>query len=395
MIYVGIDVASEKHDCCFLNQKNQIIHSLTFSNSAQGFAQFLQALNSLTEKGDRKIGMESTGIYGSNLQAFMRRNGVEFSTINPLLLKNSIKGTTLRKTKTDKLDAYNIAAFLSDERRDIQPDPPTLYHISELKSLTRFRFDLVKNCSRAKIRAKALLHEVFPEFSTLFSDAFGASAMAVLRKYPSARAIYRAKTASITKLLETASGGRLGSARAAALKEVAAKSIAINSGAKEFALSCCLDEISFYQEKIKAVEAKIKEIMDELRSPITSVPGIGTVLGATILAEIGDIHRFASPAKLLSFAGCEPSIYESGKFSASGGRMVKRGSPYLRYAILMAARLASRFSRTFGEYTQKKLAEGKHYNVATSHCAKKLIRVIFAILHHNSAFSDNFSLPAA
>ena len=395
MIFVGIDIASEKHDCCFINQNNKIIHTLSFPNSAQGFDLFLQTLNKFTTPADRKIGLEATGIYGSNLQSFLRRNGVEFATINPLLLKNSIKGTTLRKTKTDKIDAFCIASFLNDERRTIQPDLPISYHISELKSLTRFRFDLVKKRSRAKIQAKGLLHDLFPEFSSLFSDAFGCAALAVLSKYPSAKAICRAKTETLTQLLKTASRGRLGSARAAALKELAAQSIATHSDAKEFALVSCLEEIAFHSAKIENVERKIKQIMDEINSPVTSIPGIGTVLGATILAEIGDIRRFSTPAKLLSFAGCEPSIYQSGKFSASGGKMVKRGSTYLRYAILMAARISSHCSQTFSEYTQRKLAEGKHYNVATSHCAKKLLRIIFALLNKNIIFSDNYSQFAA
>lgn len=395
MIFVGIDIASEKHDCCFLNEKNKIIHTLSFSNSAQGFGLFLQTLNKLTTPNDRKIGLEATGIYGSNLQSFLRRNGVEFATINPLLLKNSIKGTTLRKTKTDKIDAFCIASFLNDERRTIQPDLPISYHISELKSLTRFRFDLVKKRSRAKIQAKGLLHDLFPEFSSLFSDVFGRAASAVLHKYPSAKAICRARTASLTQILKTASRGRLGTARASALKELAIQSIGTHSDAKEFALLSCLEEIAFHTNRIEAVERKIKEIMDEIDSPITTIPGIGTALGATILAEIGDIRRFSTPAKLLSFAGCEPSIYQSGKFVASGGKMVKRGSTYLRYAVLMAARLSARCSQTFSTYVQKKQAEGKHYNVATSHCAKKLLRIIFALLNKNFTFADNYSLPAA
>ena len=165
-----------------------------------------------------------------------------------------------------------------------------------------------------------------------------------MRKYPSAKAICRARTASLTQILKTASRGRLGTARASALKELAAQSIGTHSDAKEFALLSCLEEIAFHTNRIEAVERKIKEIMDEIDSPITTIPGIGTVLGATILAEIGDIRRFSTPAKLLSFAGCEPSIYQSGKFVASGGKMVKRGSTYLRYAVLMAARLSARCS---------------------------------------------------
>jgi transposase len=395
MIYIGIDIASEKHDCCFMKDDEQVLLAFTFSNSADGFQTFYQALIDHTTPESRKIGLEATGIYGINLQEFMRRKGVEFSTINPLLLKHSTKATTLRKTKTDKIDAKGIALFLQDPRRTYQPDLPISYHISELKSLTRLRSDLVKSCSKAKNQAKGVLHTLFPEFNRLFSDVFGASAMAVLKKYPSAKSVRRAHLPTLTNLLKGASRGRLGAARANALKELAKESIATDSNAKEIALQISLDTITFFTEKIKYIEKEIQVIMDQINSPITTIPGVGNVLGAVILAEIGHINNFSSSAKLLSFAGCEPSIYESGKYRSASGHMVKHGSPYLRYAVIMAARIASRCSKTFSAYMQKKQNEGKHYNVVASHCAKKMIRLIYAILNKNIPFEDNYSLISA
>ncbi|MBR4308371.1 MAG: IS110 family transposase [Oscillospiraceae bacterium] len=392
MIYIGIDVASEKHDCCFLTDDKQVLLAFTFSNSAEGFRTFYEALTEHTTPENRKIGLEATGIYGNNLQEFMRRKRVEFSTINPLLLKHSTKATTLRKTKTDKIDAKTIALFLQDPRRTYQPDLPISYHISELKSLTRLRSDLVKSCSRSKNQAKGLLHTLFPEFHRLFSDVFGASGIAVLKRYPSAKSVSRAHTSILTELLKKASRGRFDAARANALKELAKESIGIDSKAKEVALQICLDTITFFTYKIKAIENEIKAYMDRINSPITTIPGIGNILGAIILAEIGDVKNFTSPAKLLSFAGCEPSIYESGKFKAGSGHMVKHGSSYLRYAVIMAARVASRSSRTFSIYMDKKISEGKHYNVASTHCAKKMIRIIYTILNKNISFDDNYSV---
>ena len=392
MIYIGIDIASEKHDCCFLTDDKQVLLAFTFTNSTEGFRTFYEALTERTTPENRKIGLEATGIYGNNLQEFMRRKGVEFSTINPLLLKHSTKATTLRKTKTDKIDAKAIALFLQDPRRTYQPDLAISYHISELKSLTRLRSDLVKSCSKAKNQAKGLIHTLFPELNQLFSDVFGASGMTILKRYPSAKSVSRAHISTLTELLKKASRGRFGTARANALKELAKESIGVDSKAKELALQICLDTISFFHNKIKEIENEIKIIMERINSPITTIPGIGNVLGAVILAEIGHIKNFSSPAKLLSFAGCEPSIYESGKYKATSGHMVKHGSPYLRYAVIMAARVAARGSRTFSAYMDKKINEGKHYNVASTHCAKKMIRIIYTVLNKNISFDDNYSV---
>jgi transposase len=117
-----------------------------------------------------------------------------------------------------------------------------------------------------------------------------------------------------------------------------------------------------------------------------TIPGIGYTLAAIIIGEIGDIARFATPAKLQAFAGLEPTQYESGQFIGKRNVMVKRGSAQLRWALLMAARIASRHDPVFGEYLAKKRAEGKHYNCAMGHVAKKLIRVIFRLMKTGEAY---------
>ena len=160
----------------------------------------------------------------------------------------------------------------------------------------------------------------------------------------------------------------------------------------ELKLQMLFERIHLYTKQIGALETEIKKIMVEIDSPITTIPGISWTLGSIILAEIGNISRFSTPAKLLSFAGLEPSVNDSGKAVGTRGTMVKRGSPYLRWALLQAARTVPRFSATFSSYFEKKQAENKHYCVAASHCAKKLIRIIFSILINNTKFVDNYSL---
>ena len=387
-LYYGIDVASEKHNCCIIDEKEHVLHEFSFTNDHRGFSQLLSYLNhkSIPSGVKRYIGLEATGVYGENLTEFLRRNGFEVTTFNPLTVKKQLTATTLRKTKTDKSDAKFLAVMLA--RGNYEPDAPTLYHISELKSLSRKRFLLVKKRSGAKNVAKALIVKLFPEYAKMFTDTFGVTSMAVLMKYPSAKDIAACRPSALARLLETCSRGRFGLDKAKSIIELAKNSVGKYSSAEALSLMMTLEEIEFFSRQIERVEHEIHLIFKEYPSPILSIPGIGEVIGAMIISEIGNIKRFSNPNKLLAFAGLEPSIYQSGKFTSDSGSMVKRGSPYLRWAIMWAARLAPRFSRTFGEYFDKKSAEGKHFNVATSHIAKKLVRVIFSLEKNNAVFTE-------
>lgn len=387
-LYYGIDVASEKHNCCIIDEKEHILHEFSFTNNQVGFSQLLHFLNhpSIPDGVKRHIGLEATGVYGENLTMFLRRNGFEVTTFNPLSVKKQLTATTLRKTKTDKSDAKFLAIMLA--RGNYEPDAPTLYHISELKSLSRRRFLLVKKRSGAKNVAKALLSKLFPEYSKIFTDTFGVSSMAILTKYPSARDIASCRPSSLAKILETSSRGRFGLENAKVIVDLAKNSVGTYSNADSLSLSMTLEEIQFYSSQISRIEREIHLILKEHPSPILTIPGIGETIAAMIISEIGNIQRFSNPNKLLAFAGLEPSIYQSGNFTPSSGSMVKRGSPYLRWAILWAARLVPRFSKTFGEYFDKKSSEGKHFNVTTSHVAKKLVRVIFSLEKNGAVYSE-------
>ena len=385
MIYVGIDIASEKHDCCILGEHNKKLESFSFSNTRDGFISLLAACKKYAEPEQTKIGLESTGIYGDNLRDFLRRNGYEIRTFNPLLIKKSMQATTLRKTKTDKSDASFLASYLARELPD--PDPQISYHISELKSLTRARFSVVGACSKAKTQLKALLVQVFPEFHTAFSDVFGVAAIAILRKYPTAKKLSAAKKTAVAKILSEAARHRQGEEKAAMLIDLAKNSVGCHSETKALEMQYYLDQIELNTAYIRRYEAAIREIMNEIDSPITTIPGIGLVLGAMILAELGDVTRFATPEKVLAFAGLDPSIYQSGKYTPASGTMVKRGSPQLRWALLMAARSTIVHNPNIAIYYQKKLSEGKHYNVICSHIAKKLVRILYSLLKKNTPYS--------
>lgn len=389
MTFIGIDIASTKHDCCILGPDKKERASFTFSNDCAGFARFFREATQFDTPEQIRIGLEATGVYGDTLRQFLREKGFEVCTFNPLIVKNRHSGTTLRKTKTDVTDAKFIAQLVSTA--DFQPDQYTSYHTSELKSLSRARFHLVQQRSGLKNKVKSNLHSLFPEFILYFSDVFGASASAVLSRFPSARDLAACSVKTLAELLRKASRGRYGREKAAALIEGAQNSIGVYSAARALELQMMVEQIELYSKHIAKFDKKIRFVFQQTDSTITSVPGIGTTLGAMILGEIGCIERFANPGKLLAFAGLEPSIYQSGKFTPASGKMVKRGSPYLRYSLMQAARLVSRYDMTFALYLKKKQEEGKSYQVATSHVAKKLVRILHSLLKNNSAYSTYYS----
>ncbi len=166
---------------------------------------------------------------------------------------------------------------------------------------------------------------------------------------------------------------------AVTIRDAARASIGSVMPAKSLELRHTIRLIRELDAEIADIEASIQSIMEELNSPITTIPGIGFRMAAMILAEVGDFSRFDSPDKVLAYAGLSPSTYQSGQLNNCYAHMEKRGSRYLRFAIYNATKYVCHWDPTFAAYLAKKRAEGKHYNVALSHAAKKLVRLIFAL----------------
>ena len=386
MIYVGIDVAKDKHDCFAMNSDGEIlIEKLTITNNLDGFETLYNSLMNFSDSlYNIKVGLEATGHYSNNILNFLTEKGFNIYLINPLQTNLYVKGQSLRKTKTDKLDAHVIATMLISD--NLKPYIPVSYHISELKSLTRHRFRLVKENSKFKTSLVRLVDIVFPELPKVVSSVAQKSCLALLSELPSAKEIAECNLTHLTHLLLNNSNKMFGKDKAIQIRELARKSIGLNSNSVSFELKQTISIIQFIQEQLNDVEKRIKEILKEINSPILSIPGISFKTAGSILAEIGDISRFDSPSKLLAFAGLDPSMYQSGKFFSTHSVMVKRGSKYLRFSLMTAARMVCLNDATFNEFKNKKMAEGKHYMVAMGHVAKKLVRVIYYLLKTNNVY---------
>ena len=378
MIYVGIDIAKDKHDCFIVNSDGEILFDVfTIQNNMDGFEDLLFKIKSVEKNPDKvKVGLEATGHYSCNILGFLKNKGLSTIVINPLYTSLSRKSISLRKTKTDKVDARTIASMIMSDV-SLKPYSDTLYHNEDLKSLTRYRFDKVAQRAKLKQSVSRLVNILFPELEKLVSTLHGKAVYELLSEFPSAQHIASANLKHLTNLLHTASKGRFQRASADEIREAARKSIGSYLPAKSLELKHTIKLIRELDCEITEIEAEIKKIMDVIDSPIISIPGIGQNLGAIIVAEVGDFSRFESPDKILAFAGCSPSTYQSGQLYSSHAKMEKRGSRYLRWALLNAAAYVCKWEPTFAAYLAKKRAEGKHYYVALSHAAKKLVRVLY------------------
>ena len=380
MIYIGIDVAKDKHDCFITNSDGEVLFPVfTIQNNRNGFDDLFSKIQSFSsDVSNIKVGLEATGHYSYNLLGYLIDKGLPTFVINPLHTNLYRKSLSLRKTKTDKVDDRTIALMLMSDVH-LQSYSDTSYHNEELKSLTRYRFDKVQERAQLKQSVSRLVTILFPELEKLVPSLHLASVYALLSELPSAREIASCHLTHLTKLLENASKGRYSRERAIEIREAARVSIGSNMPAKSLELRHTLRLIGELDSEITEIESEIKRIMDQIPSPILTIPGIGYRMGAMILAEIGDFSRFDSPDKILAYAGASPSTYQSGQMESSYSHMEKRGSRYLRYALINAAKYVCHWDETFGAYLQKKISEGKHYNVAITHATKKLVRLIYAM----------------
>lgn len=381
MIFVGIDVAKDKHDCFITNSDGEVLfHSFSITNNLSGFTELYQNILSVMNDVDKvKVGLEATGHYSYNLLGYLLDKGFPTYIINPLHTNLYRKSLSLRQTKTDKVDARTIASMLMSDV-NLKSYSDTSYHNEELKSLTRYRFDKVKERSALKVSISRLVCILFPELEELVPTLHMASVYTLLSEFPGASYVTSAHLTKLTNLLSKASKGHYGKDTAVLFRETARSSIGSVMPAKSLELKHTIKLIQELTSEIDEIETAIKQIMDEeIQSPILTIPGISYRMGAMIIAEIGDFNRFDSADKILAYAGMSPSTYQSGQLDNCHSHMEKRGSRYLRYALYNATKYVCHWDKTFGAYLEKKCSEGKHYNVALSHAAKKLVRTIFAL----------------
>ena len=385
MIYVGIDVAKLNHFASAISSDGEVLlEPFKFTNDNDGFLLFMSKLSSF-EKDELIIGLESTAHYGNNLLMFLVPKGFKVVVINPIQT-STMRKNNIRKTKTDKVDTYIVCKTLM-----MQPHRfVTLYDLGiiQLKNLGRFRQKTVKQRTRLKIQLTSYVDQVFPELQYFFkSGIHHKGCYALLKEAPSPETIASMHLTHLSHLLSSNSHGHFKKETAVELRILAQKSVGTSDNSLSIQICQSIAQIELLDSQLEQIEAEMTDIVRSLDSVIMTIPGIGYVNGGMILGEIGDIHRFSQPCKLLAFAGLDPSVYQSGNFQAKHTKMSKRGSRVLRYALINAAHNVVNNNQTFKAYYDQKMSEGRtHYN-ALGHCAGKLIRIIYKMLTDNVAFN--------
>lgn len=383
MIYVGIDIAKLNHFASIISSDGEVlIEPFKFSNDSGGFRLLLSKLDQF-ESDSLVIGLESTAHYGNNLVEFLVSRHFHVCVINPIQT-SAMRKNNIRKTKTDRIDTLLIAKTLMVQpHRFYDKQDIDLMH---LKNLGRFRQVLMKQRTSAKIKLTSFLDQAFPELQYFFNGIHHKSVYSLLKEAPSPEKIASMHMTHLAHLLETTFHGHFKKDKAQALRILAQKSVGSSDSSISIQITQTIEQVELLDSQIHDVEAQITTIVKSSGSVILTIPGISCIEAGMILGEIGDIHRFSSPSKLLAFAGLDPSVYQSGNFNASHTRMSKRGSCVLRYALIYAAHNIVRNNDVFRSFYDAKRSQGKNHYNALGHCAGKLVRVIFKMLTDNVAF---------
>ena len=384
MFYLGIDIGKNNHVASLIDDKGKpVFKAFSFNNSTVGANSLLEKIKSYKEI---EIGMEATGHYWLALYSFLIEHNFIIHVINPIQTDGWRNATQIRKHKTDAIDSMIIADFI--RYGDLKETILASEEIVELRDLTRFRNYQVSSISDLKRKTICVLDQVFPEYESIFSDVFGKTSKQILMTFDSVSDFADISTDKLEKILENITLKGFAKKKLKVISEAAKTSFGITYGLQSliFQLRQLIAQINFIEEQIKQLEQRISTLLEALNSPITTIPGIGEINGATILSEIGDIRRFDNPKKLVAFAGLDASVKQSGDSNSDKTKMSKRGSPYLRTAIFSAAQVASNCDPVFKAFYQKKRAEGKHHLTCVGAVARKLCYTIHAILTKNCPY---------
>ena len=378
MYYVGIDISKQYHDATVIDAAGQVVVApFRFPNTCQGLATLLSQLQALDAPA--QVAMEATGHYWLPLYEALVAHGYPVTVFNPFQIK-AYRQVGLRKTKTDPVDSLWIADFLRIGRGQPMVIPPA--PVRQMRELARLRFTLLQRQSNIHRRALTILDRVFPEYLTLFPSPFRPTSQALLRRAMTATAFANWPLEDLAQTMRQASRGHFGLELARQLQTLAQNSLGIRSlgSAAYLEMQLLLDQLALLEEQVATIDRELERLLQQTDTYLTTIPGLGVVLAATILGEIGDIHRFASLKQLVAYAGLDPTVHQSGQFQASHSHISKRGSIYLRRALWIAASVTRRYDPDLKALYEHKRLQHKHHSVAMGAVCHRLLARIYVIL---------------
>ena len=401
-LYVGIDVSSKTNVVYLMLPDGDKHSSFSVANSQDGSAQLVKKiLSALTSHSldTVMIGMEATSVYGDNLVYFLREDAtlVPFNrkifVLNPKQV-NKFKEAYNDLPKNDSVDSFVIADCLRFGRINKEVYIGD-YHYKALQNLTRARYFAVCNLVKEKQR---FMNVLFKKYSTMtqekvFSDTFSTTALAVYDEFESAEALANMDLHELTAFIMEKGKNRFPDpdSVAKAIQKAARSSYrlpkTVNDSVNQV-LSISITSIKALESQIKEFDKAIAAQMKLLPDVLTSIPGIGPVYSAGIMAEIGDINRFENHAQLAKYAGLAWTQYQSGGFEAQTTRLIRSGNRFLKYYLCEAALSLVRCDKEYSNFYHLKYKEVNRYQHkrALALTARKLVRLVFALLKDNRLY---------
>lgn len=394
---VGLDIAKgESKGQVFLDKGKPHGKSFNVIHTDAGLNQFLELLHTVEQAAGVPpiVIFESTGHYHAPVSQFLDKQNCMYILVNPLIAHQA-KKSSLRKVKTDALDAYHLCELYYKE--EFEPYKRRGVQLLNLRNLTRQHESITGLYVQMKLQFQAVLDQVFPEFRGVFGDLYSKVSLHVLSEFPTAQTVLDVPERELAERVAELCPSR--SARWAATKANQVREAAIrnpfqgsNLESHVFSLNMYIKMLLQYQEHLSALENKIDALALEIEEYkiILSIPGIGGKIAATIISEVGEVDRFNHPKKLVAFAGIDPRVFESGKFKATNNHISKRGSSALRHTLFVAVLCCLRKtgSRRLKAFYDRKREEGKAHKVAVIACVNKLLHWIYALLKRGETFLD-------
>ena len=386
MYIVGIDIGKNHHEASIVSPEGkQIGRSLRFATTHKGADSLMSFIFKNIGNSPCVFGMEATGHYWYPIYSFLKAKGYTIYVINPIQ-SDSLRKMYIRQTQNDSIDSFLIAEVIRFGQFGTTSMADE--NILAMRQLCRYRDSVISSRTEIKLRIGTIMEQIFPEYEKQFSSLWLSTSMGILEKYLTPENIENAPIDELFEIIKDKSHNRLTRAKAISIKEAAADTfgIKIAQDAFSFQLKQLIDRMNFLDKQIEALDCQILEYYEKFDCYLHTIPGIGMIGAATILAEIGDISRFKNSSSLIAFAGIDPTVRQSGEFNSTHNHMSKRGSPYLRHAIFLAATTCSFHNSPLNAYYKKKRDQGKHHLTATGAVARKLTTVIYAVLRDSKPY---------
>ena len=386
MYIVGIDIGKNHHEASIVSPEGkQIGRSLRFATTHKGADSLMSFIFKNIGNSPCVFGMEATGHYWYPIYSFLKAKGYTIYVINPIQ-SDSLRKMYIRQTKNDSIDSFLIAEVIRFGQFGTTSMADE--NILAMRQLCRYRDSVISSRTEIKLRIGTIMEQIFPEYEKQFSSLWVSTSMGILEKYLTPENIENAPIDELFEIIKDKSHNKLTMKKAISIREAAADTfgIKIAQDAFSFQLKQLIDRMNFLDKQIEALDIEIMKYYEQFDCYLHTIPGIGIIGAATILAEIGDISRFKNSSSLIAFAGIDPTVRQSGEFNSTHNHMSKRGSPYLRHAIFLAATTCSFHNSPLNAYYKKKRDQGKHHLTATGAVARKLTSVIYAVLRDSKPY---------